>query len=209
MPTDTLGHNRECGVRVKFQFTVRDGRPNRYPQMDRLAHWCAVFDREGMAPVEGGASAGNLSFRTPGGFVITATRTNLKADIPWDRFVEVVRSNWRDYEVHYLGAAPPSSDAFLHDRIYVARDDVEAVFHGHDEVVLAQAERLATEFDIVFTPVETLFGTREDAALTVAALGGHDYIIRKGHGFVSVGRTLEEAGERAVTIHRRAAEFAG
>jgi ribulose-5-phosphate 4-epimerase/fuculose-1-phosphate aldolase len=207
--TKLNGENRECGVRFKFKPIVRDLRPTRHPEMDRLLHWCRVFSEEGLAPVEGGASAGNLSFRTPSGFVITPTRVELKSDLGWDRLVEVVRSNYLDYEVHFLGGAPPSSDAFLHDRIYAMRPDVLAVFHGHDEVVLEKAGDIAKEFDIAVTEREMIFGTREDAIETAAALGRKDYIIRKGHGFVSVGRTLDKAGELAVRIHRFAASLPG
>ena len=89
------------------------------------------------------------------------------------------------------------------------RPDAACVLHGHDNVVLARADDLGREFEIVVTPEATEFGTRVDAERTAAALGVHDYIIRKGHGFVSVGRTLDEAGERAVAIHRRAAQLGG
>jgi ribulose-5-phosphate 4-epimerase/fuculose-1-phosphate aldolase len=195
----------ECGVRIKYEPVARDRRPNRYAEMDRLAHWCRIFDEEGVAPVEGGASAGNLSFRTPSGFVITATRTRLKSDIPWHGFVEVVRTDWLDWAVHYLGENPPSSDVFLHDSIYKARPDVNAVLHGHDPLVMERADALAREFDLVVTPEATEFGLREDAEKTAAALGSHPYVIRRGHGFVAVGRTLDEAGELAVRVHRAAA----
>lgn len=199
--------NLECGIRFKFRPVCRDGRPRRYAEMERLLHWCEAFDREGMAPVEGGASAGNLSFRTTAGFVITPTRARLKADLAWDRLVEVVRSNWLEYEIHALGADPPSSDAFLHDRIYVARPDVNAVFHGHDAVVLAHEAALAREFPIATTGAETIFGTRADAVETVRALGSAPYVIRRGHGFLAVGATMDEAGELSLKIHRRAVEL--
>lgn len=197
----------ETGVRIKFRPAQRDARPHRYPPMDGLLHWCRVFDVEGMAPLEGGASAGNLSFRTVNGFVITPTRSRLKSLLAWERLVEVVRSNWLDYEMHYLGLDPPSSDAFLHERIYRRRADVEAVFHGHDAAVLDQADALARVFDIAVTPQEIQFGTRVDAEETSRSLGGRDYLIRKGHGFLSVGRTLDEAGELALAIHRRAVDL--
>ena len=197
----------ESGVRIKFRPRQRDIRPSRYPQADGLLHWCRVFDAEGMAPLEGGASAGNLSFRTVNGFVITPTRSRLKSILAWERLVEVVRSDWTDYEMHYLGFDPPSSDAFLHERIYRGRADVEAVFHGHDAAVLDRADALAREFDIAVTPREISFGTRVDAEETPRALGSRDYLIRKGHGFLSVGRTLDQAGELALKIHRRAVEL--
>jgi ribulose-5-phosphate 4-epimerase/fuculose-1-phosphate aldolase len=200
-----LEGNRECGVRHKFEVRTRDRAANLYPhEVSRLAHWCQVFDAEGLAPVEGGASAGNLSFRTPRGFVITATRSLLKAGLGWRDFVEVVREDWNAYVLHVLGDRVPSSDAFLHARIYAARPDVGAVFHGHDDLVLRHADALARELRIVSTPQELLFGTREDAIATATALGQSDYIIRKGHGFVAVGRTPDLAGERSLLVHRRA-----
>jgi ribulose-5-phosphate 4-epimerase/fuculose-1-phosphate aldolase len=201
--------NRECGVRHKFLVKFRDRRPNRYPfAMDSLLRWCSVFDSEGLAPVEGGASAGNLSFRTPSGFVITPTRSQLKAGLRWHDFVEVVRADWRDYEVHVLGERPPSSDTFLHERIYARRPDVMAVFHGHDEVILSQAEHLhAQDSRLAMTSSERLFGTKDDAADTAEELKHFDAIVRIGHGFVTVGRTQDLAGERAVALHRSAVAF--
>jgi ribulose-5-phosphate 4-epimerase/fuculose-1-phosphate aldolase len=197
--------NRECGVRHRFTVHHRDRSPNRYPAlMERLAHWCQVFDSEGMAPVEGGASAGNLSFRTAAGFVITPTRSRLKANLDWRHFVEVVRTDRLDFEIHVLGEQAPSSDSFLHERIYAFRPDVLAVFHGHDDLVLRHADALAHEFPIVVTGEARVFGTPEDAEETARELGTSPYVIRKGHGFVAVGRTLDEAGNLAVAVHRRA-----
>lgn len=205
----TSPENRECGVRFKFVPQRRDSKPRWHPDMDRLAYWCSVFDSEGMAPVEGGASAGNLSFRTIGGFVITPTRSRLKTGIPWDSFVEVVRANRLDWEIHYLGQNPPSSDSFLHERIYAMRTDVTAVFHGHDDAVLRCADRLGKEFDIAVTSDEMVFGTKVDADVTAEQLGQKPYIIRKGHGFLAVGKTMEEAGEWSLRVHRRAIQMLG
>jgi ribulose-5-phosphate 4-epimerase/fuculose-1-phosphate aldolase len=201
-------HNQECGIRHLFQVRHRDRVPNRYPQLtEELLHWCDLFDREGLAPRVGGASAGNLSFRTPGGFIITPSRRQLSADMSWSDFNEVVRSDSRDFTVHVLGPSVPSSDSFLHDRIYARRLDAQAVFHGHDHLVLKHAERLARELPIKVTAEARLFGTIEDAEETARELGSCDYIIRLAHGFVSVGRTLDAAGELALMVHRRAVEL--
>ncbi len=107
-----------------------------------------------------------------------------------------------------MGEAPPSSDSFLHEKIYVDRPDVEAIFHGHDEIVLQYAENLAKEMNLAFTPREIPFGTKEDALETAASLGENRYIIRKGHGFVSVGGSMDEAGEYSLQVHNRALEMA-
>jgi ribulose-5-phosphate 4-epimerase/fuculose-1-phosphate aldolase len=201
--------NRECGVRHKFSVKTRDLTPGHHMEESRrLGDWCRTFDAEGLAPVEGGASAGNLSFRTAAGFMITPTRSLLKAGLGWRDLVEVVREDWDAYELHVLGERIPSSDAFLHARIYAVRPDVAAVFHGHDDLVLAHADELSRIPGVVVTPTEMLFGTREDAIATAQALGQADYVIRKGHGFVAVGRTMDLAGARALEVHRRARALA-
>jgi ribulose-5-phosphate 4-epimerase/fuculose-1-phosphate aldolase len=194
--------NRECGVRTKFVVRRRDHRAAYDPRFADLIRWCRIFDEEGLAPVEGGASAGNLSFRTTAGYAITPTRSRLKAHLDWRSFVEVVREDLDGFVVHVLGERDPSSDAFLHGRIYALRPDVGAVFHGHDDLVLRHADRVADAFDAAVTPAATLFGTRVDAEETARALGARNYVVRKGHGFVAVGRTMDAAGELALAVRR-------
>src|SRR5207249_3292022 len=114
------------------------------------------------------------------------------------------------YSVHFLGGGNalermPSSDAPMHHMIYAKRPDVAAVFHGHDPLVLAHADRLG----VPVTPQETQFGTLADAEETVRSLAQHDYLVRRGHGFVAVGRTLEKAGRLALDVHGRARALAG
>lgn len=196
--------NRECGTRYKFTPRRRSDRPRWFPEMDRLIHWCGVFDVEGLAPVEGGASAGNLSFRIPAGFVITPTRSRLKGGMRWDEFVEVVRADWLHWEIHYHGSGAPSSDSFLHERVYALRPDVNAVFHGHDDRILEAADALGRLLPINVTAEAGIFGTRLDAESTARDVGLGNFTIRKGHGFLAVGRTLDEAGEWALKVHNLA-----
>ena len=204
----TTSENRECGIRHRFRVRYRDRVPNRYPrEMEELLLWCQAFDEEGLAPVEGGASAGNLSFRTPSGFVITPTRSRLKTGISWTTLVEVVRSDWRQFEIHVLGERAPSSDSFLHERIYAHRPDVMAVFHGHNDVILRQAESLKGQHEVAVTGGARSFGTPEDAEETAREIGQHNAIIRLGHGFVTAGRTQKIAGDLALALHRAALAF--
>ena len=202
--------NQECGIRHRFDVHHRDRTPNFYPgETERFVYWCQVFDEEGMAPMLGGSSAGNLSFRTPNGFMITPSRSKLKTGLKWTDLIEVVRCDYRDFVIHVLGNGVPSSDSFLHDRVYAMRPDVQAVFHGHDDLVLKHAEQLAREFPIVLTGEARIFGTLDDAQETADELGGAEYIIRLGHGFVSVARDQDLAGKLAVAIHRRALQLDG
>lgn len=207
--------NGESGARHRFEPVQRDAQVPWSPKMEGLAQWCFAFEREGLTPEEGGASTGNLSFRTTAGFVITPSRAKLKSQLRPDSFLEVVRVEVLDgerFRVHYLGGGPPperggavpSSDSLLHYLAYAQRTDVAAVFHGHDPLVLAWAESLGVPVSARETPT----GTIADAREAVATLGaGHYYVIRRGHGFLSLGRTLDGAGELALSVHRRAAAF--
>ena len=95
------------------------------------------------------------------------------------------------------GGRMPSSDVPMHHLIYCARPDVNAVFHGHDAVVPRAAEAMG----VPTTPSLTTFGTLEDAHATVRALGQHDYIVRKDHGFVAVDKhTKSDAAGTMRTI---------
>lgn len=196
-------------TRYRFEPVLRDERVTPYPEIPRLATWCAAFDREGLTPEEDGASAGNLSFRTVAGFVITASRTRTKTGLSADDLVEVVRVDLRDTDVgviHYFaaGGRVPSSDTMMHHMIYAARTDVTAVFHGHDPFVLAAGEALG----VPVTGRDTAYGSIDDAIECAESLGQHDYIIRRNHGFVAVGRTMDHAGKVAIAIGRRAREIA-
>ena len=200
----------ESGVRHKYQPLQRDTYVANYVASDALARWCERFDREGLTPLEGGASAGNLSLRTTQGFLITVTRSRLKRGLGPQDFVEVVRLErlgGAAFRVHFLGGGGspsprvPSSDAPMHHLIYAARPDVAAVFHGHDPLMLRHADSLG----VPVTGQETEFGTLEDAEAALAALGQSDFLIRRGHGFVSVARTADLAGRRALEVHERAA----
>jgi len=192
-------------MRHQFEPLHRDLWVTPHPEADRLAAWCAAFDREGLTPDVGGASAGNLSVRTARGFLITASRTASKRALVADDFVEVIRVEVFGTArgvVHFHARAGlvPSSDTLMHHAIYCARTDVAAVFHGHDPSVLAAG----TALGVPVTGRETPYGSLEDASETARELAGHDYIIRKNHGFVACGRDLDHAGRLALAVHLRA-----
>jgi len=204
---------RVAGRRHLFDPVQRDRGVDWGRHMDELLEWCRRFGEEGMAPEEGGASLGNLSVRTPRGFLITPSRTQLKTELPWDHLVEVVRVEIvsrrdEEFRIHYLGggAGPeaggrvPSSDALLHHCVYAARPDVLAVFHGHDPAILAVDDQLG----VPCTTEPVPFGTIRDAYGVAQALGPASAVVRRDHGFVTVGRTVEQAGRRALELHRKA-----
>lgn len=202
--------DREAGVRHLFTVRRLRAEPTHHAALyETLLAWCRTFDREGLAPLVGGASAGNLSVRTPDGFTITPTRCRLKAGLPWQELVEVVEVDRAGFVLGVRGRNVPSSDSFLHAEIYQRRADVRAVFHGHDDLILQRARELAAELPVIPGRRERAFGTLEDARETADELGDGSCVIRPGHGFVTAGSTPEEAGHLSLRLHNRARELAG
>ena len=87
----------------------------------------------------------------------------------------------------------------MHAGIYAARSEVDAVFHGHSEKLLAAAERLG----VPVTAREQPYGTPELVAEILQVLDSHKLVIMRQHGFVSLGGTMEEAGRTAEEILKR------
>jgi ribulose-5-phosphate 4-epimerase/fuculose-1-phosphate aldolase len=87
----------------------------------------------------------------------------------------------------------------MHAGIYEARPGVNAVFHGHHDRLLAEAERLGLRV----TAHEQPYGTAELVAEILNALDGHMFVIMRNHGFVSFGKTMTEAGRIAEEVLRQ------
>lgn len=169
-------------------------------KLDELKKWCNIFHERKLTPQAEGGSLGNLSFRFRKGFIITASGLRLKKNLTDDCFVYVVSYNERKNLFFVYGSRNPSSESIMHYFIYKKRKDVNAVFHGHDERILKAGKRLG----IPITTVELPYGTKELAIEVAKTLGKtHKFIIMKNHGFVSVGKTMEEAGNLAVRIQEK------
>jgi ribulose-5-phosphate 4-epimerase/fuculose-1-phosphate aldolase len=97
------------------------------------------------------------------------------------------------------GLYEPSSESLMHAGIYAARLEVDAVFHGHSEKLLADAERLG----LPLTAREQPYGTPELVAEILEVLDGHKLVIMRDHGFVSLGGTMEEAGRVAEDVLKK------
>ncbi len=155
----------------------------------------------GCAPSYGAGSHGNLSLRTRRGCLITATRTFLGALKQAD-FVEIVRCDpaAAPPTIWYLGRSQPSTDSLIHWQMYRWRPQIQCVLHAHDAGVLARAAALG----LPQTSSAAQAGSPELIPL-IKPLARRPYFLVKDHGFVAVGRTIEEAGELAAAIHKKAA----
>jgi ribulose-5-phosphate 4-epimerase/fuculose-1-phosphate aldolase len=114
-------------------------------------------------------------------------------------FVEVLEADRDARQLTVAGLYEPSSESLMHAGIYAARPEVNAVFHGHSDKLLTEAERLG----LPVTMQEQPYGTPELVAEILRMLDGHKLVIMRQHGFVSLGGTMEEAGRHAEEILKR------
>jgi ribulose-5-phosphate 4-epimerase/fuculose-1-phosphate aldolase len=169
--------------------------------LQELIKWCGIFSENGYTPNYPGGSSGNLSFRTShgkDGFVITASYTKLGRDMNNAHFVEVVDCIPEVCRIHYKGIGHPSSESFMHYCLYQKRPDINAVFHGHSEQIM----KIALEKGYPQTEQEYPYGTLELAKSVINVMGNHPIIIIKNHGFVTLGTTLDEAGNNVSEFKR-------
>ena len=190
---------REAHVGVKFRVEFVSRAVPADARLEELKAWCAEFHRRNFAPPYGEFSQGNLSFRIRPGedaFIITGSQVGWKDRLA-DRFVTVHGCDMERGIVYASGARDPSSESMLHFAVYRARRDVQAVFHGHSREILRCAPA-----DIPETLETQPYGSLELARGVIDVLGNADFVILKRHGFISLGRSMEEAGKRAIETHR-------
>ncbi|MFA4830760.1 MAG: class II aldolase/adducin family protein [Patescibacteria group bacterium] len=184
---------------VKFTTKMIDEEISKDPRIEELKFWCKKFHEKNFAPQYNGGSSGNLSFRLKDeedSFVITASGLAMKDGLSDDCFVRVSSVDLEKGIVCAHGKMEPSSENMLHFAIYRKRKDVNAIFHGHSEEILSNAEKLNT----VETREEESYGSIELVQSVLEVLGGNYFLVMKNHGFISLGETMEDAGKRALDM---------
>ena len=148
--------------------------------------------------------AGNVSARVDGAFVITPSGMAYDALAAGD-LVAVSDSG------SVAGSRAPSSEWRMHQAIYAAQSEVDAIVHAHSPFATALAclDRRIPPFhymvavaggdDIRCAPYAT-FGTAELAAHVVAALAGRRACLLAHHGLIAVGANLDRALALAVEV---------
>jgi len=184
----------EVYVGTKFRTVFARRAVSGDERLGELLKWCRRWAGLGLV----GDTVGNLSFRTVDGFLINRTAGDL-AGITRQEFVEVIQSDQDRAELTVVGLYEPSSESLMHAGIYAMRPEINAVFHGHNGRLLADAERLG----LPITAREQPYGTPALVAEILSVLDGHRLIIMRNHGFVSFGKTMEEAGREAEGILKR------
>jgi methylthioribose-1-phosphate isomerase len=188
-------------VGVKFKTEMIDETiPENSYQLEKLKYWCKVFHDKNLAPPYEGGSYGNLSYRTGGNsFIITASSHSLEKSCSNDSFVSVDSVDFQNGIVCAKGSKKPSSEAMVHASIYNERKDIQAIFHGHSSEISLRAKELG----IPETKKEEPYGTIELVNAILEILDYNSFIEMKNHGFISLGKTLDEAGNLALEYMRK------
>lgn len=161
------------------------------PLIDQLKYWADQFLKLGLAPDHGEGAFGNLSFRVKDGFIITCTRFG-KNDVDSPQaYVKVLSVDYKHQEVKAQGQREPSSESMLHQAVYDKRSDVNAIFHGHYDAIL-------NDDRFIHTKKQEQYGTIELVNSVLDVLAQNNFIVMTGHGFLALGKNLDEAGKQAL-----------
>ena len=188
-------------IGAKFQTVFKDKNTIKNKNISTLIKWCNKFAELGLSPKLIGGFGGNLSYRTAKGFIITASGVNLK-NLSENDFVEVIEADILLKKVAVNGTKLPSSESLLHYFVYSQRPEINAVFHGHDENVLQKCKQLK----LPITKQEQPYGSVELIEEVGKILRNYFYVVLKNHGFLSLGETVDKAGNLALQIHRSSAK---
>lgn len=159
----------------------------------RIIRGCRELERRGLNQ----GTAGNVSARVPGGFLITASSR------PYDsmRPEELVRM---DLEGRHEGKLAPSSEWRLHLGVYRRRPEVGAVVHTHSgyATTLSCLRRPipAVHYTVAFFGGDDIrcseyatYGTQELSDRVLDALRGRLAALMGSHGLVVLGPELDGA----------------
>jgi len=187
---------------VKFDTIFVEKRRIKNKKANELIFWAKKFSDAGLMPSHSKGSYGNLSFKTRNGFIIT--KAGKRADeLKIEDLVNVVDCDLNNKKVYCIGLFVPSSETFLHWMIYKERKNIKAIFHGHDKIVLENAEKL----NLLITEKEQSYGTLELCYEVLKILGKSKYLVMRNHGFISLGESMDEAGMLAIEVHEKAKNF--
>lgn len=138
-------------------------------------------------------SAGNLSVRIDGGFLITPSGLAYETMLP-EQIVEM------DMQGRYYGDYVPSSEWRFHYDILRQRDDVDVVLHSHaPNCSILACCRLDIEplhymvgvggGSVIKCSGYAPFGTPELSRLALEALGPRNACLLGNHGVIALGKT--------------------
>jgi L-fuculose-phosphate aldolase len=157
-------------------------------------------------------TSGNVSVRTPPGFLVTPS------GVPPSRMRPADLARCGPNGEPPASGPRPSSEWRLHRDLYAARPDVVAVVHAHPAFATALAclRRPIPAFhymvavaggDDVPLAAYATFGTQALSDAVCVALRDRTACLLANHGLVSVGDSLAAAVARAVEVERLAEQY--
>jgi len=156
-------------------------------------------------------TAGNVSLRVPGGFLVTPT------GVPYDELAPGMMVEM-DFQGRHRGALLPSSEWRFHRDILARRPDANAVVHCHamfaTTLAIARMEipplhymvAAAGGSNVRCAPYAT-YGTQELSDAALAALEGRRACLLANHGMIAIGADLAKALRLAVEVETLAAQY--
>jgi L-fuculose-phosphate aldolase len=156
-------------------------------------------------------TSGNVSVRTPDGFLITPSALAYDSMKPED----VVAMRWDGAP---RGGRSPSTEWRIHRDVYRARADAGAIVHAHAmfATTLSCLDRAIPAFhymvavaggpDIRCAPYAT-FGTEELSDRALEALDGRKACLLSHHGMIAFSETLADAFALAVEVETLSAMY--
>lgn len=161
----------------------------------------------GLAPKMEGGYAGNASFRTDEGMIITASGANL-GQLKQEDLVEVVSCDFDQFNCGYCGTQKPSSETILHHIVYQTLPqgvEAQAILHGHYDPLVNNAQELKLPETDNFQE----YGSRElvEEVITLLERNPVSEFILKDHGFFVVAATIQQAREKVKKLYERSQDL--
>lgn len=150
-----------------------------------------------------GAAYGNISQRTPQGFIITGSQTGGFTELGAEHFCWVKEIDLQNNRVYSEGPIQPSSESMTHAQVYQLLPDVNFVIHVHDTAIWQQAGKLGiaeTHPDAAYgTPqmaseVERLLSDNTVQQAQSLSMGGHE------DGIITFGKRADDAGSTLLKL---------
>jgi len=185
---------------ITFSSVFLDKTPPTDVRIDEMIPWAKKISE--YSCIQG--AAGNLSFRTKMGFIITGGGISLD-NVSKDMAVEVrgVVFGLNRPSIYAKGQVVPSKETLLHSGIYEALPEINAIICVPGHIVLETAEKLS----LPSTILEQSAGSQELAQEAVNLMKLNQSVrcfVIKNYCVVTLGATMAEAGKQMDEIQTRA-----
>jgi len=190
---------------VKFEYTRVSTSFIWDQRLEVLNYWTTLFTELGLAPLHGDGAYGNQSYRTsPSSFFITRSAMKPQKNLHPADYVHVTGFDTANHTFIIEGTTIPSSESFLHNSLYEALPDINAILHGHSSLLSQYAEDLGIPVTQKFHD----YGTPELAESALKMTGNNcEFFILKDHGFVALGKNIETAGKLTLDYYSELIKF--